>query len=346
MGHHSKRAARWNAWAAHVWALLRGLWQRFTKVWRRIRGSRAGKVATVVAALAVTGAAALYLAPGVLAGLSALTWATLRQGAGWLAGSVALTTASVLLGAPVLRAALDTLGLPLPAGRSQVIQTTSNLAGYVPGVGWRYLGKAYLLSREGIPATTIALAMSIEFVEIMVTGLLMALALWPAGAEAPIVGVLNPGARFGGLAGLVVIMGLAPTLLRLRVARPSGLWRAAGLSLAAWTLFGLGFGCLARALVPLTAEGWRVAVAALAISFAVSNLAVFVPGGLGVRDGILAALLAVAVPPETAALAAVASRVAGLACEVLAFAMVRVAVTLARRRCAGTPLSTRTDDNV
>lgn len=303
----------------------------------RFRRSPAGRVATALLAVVLVGVSAYYLAPHLAAGIRDLTWEMLREGAGWLAASVILITLSIFVGAPVLRSALAAVGQRLGVGRSQAIQTTSNLAGYLPGFGWRYLGKAYLLSREGIPAGPIALAMSIEFAAIILTALVISSLLLPGGVTYPLIGVLTPALRLGALVALLGVVAGAPLLAarafrgKGAVLRPSGLWRTGALCVGSWTLFGLGFACLVSAVGPLGPEGWRVAVAALAVSFVISLLAVFIPGGLGVREGVMTAMLATAVPPHVAALAAVFSRVVMLVCEVLAFGIVWLCLRVAGR---------------
>jgi hypothetical protein len=98
-----------------------------------------------------------------------------------------------------------------------------------------------------------------------------------------------------------------------------GLWNA-GLLLAVWLLWGLGFHLLALALSP-DAPGWGN-VFSFPFAAAAGNLVIIAPGGLGVREGLLTYVLrGQGMPGETALTLSLASRMWFLLGELSAFAL-------------------------
>jgi glycosyltransferase 2 family protein len=89
-----------------------------------------------------------------------------------------------------------------------------------------------------------------------------------------------------------------------------------------WGLHGLSLGLTLRAVsdVPLRPEDWPMWTAAVALATVVGFLAVFAPGGLGVREGLLIAALSVQphIGNQEAITAAVFLRIVWFTAEILA----------------------------
>jgi uncharacterized membrane protein YbhN (UPF0104 family) len=103
--------------------------------------------------------------------------------------------------------------------------------------------------------------------------------------------------------------------------------RATVANLIAWLGYGLAFWLLARAIVPQAALPPGLAIAAFAASYVAGLIALFAPGGLIVREGVLVALLQGTTGIGVAALLAVASRIALTVTEIGAavpFLLIRV----------------------
>ncbi|MEX2530316.1 MAG: lysylphosphatidylglycerol synthase domain-containing protein [Gemmatimonadota bacterium] len=192
---------------------------------------------------------------------------------------------------------------PGMAGSFRIV-LTANLARYIPGKLWQIAGLAVLSRRADIPATLGAGA-----------GLLTQV-FHLAGAAA--VGILVLGPRGTGLAPgvgawaalsvLLVIVGAAstPPLLRwgFRTAfRFTGVdaveiprvgvffgpkW--VGLHTLSWLVYGAAFAALVRGL-GVEAPGQVGMVAAFSAAYLVGYVALFAPAGIGVREGVLIALL-------------------------------------------------------
>lgn len=311
----------------------------------RDRGVRSGggrldwlRVARAVAALVVIGASVYYLAR--VAGQSGehLEWGALRLEAGPLAISLGLTVFCVGLGGWAWQLILAGLGYALSLDACLAIQTTSNLAKYVPGYAWQVLGKAYLTRRADVPTRSVALALALEFGGLLLTGLLVALAFMPAHASLPGLGRLPVGWRAALGATLLAILLILPRLLRIWRARatrpgaqcaigvgarPTRVWGGLAVMLVAWVLFGVAFGQIIGTLHPASRGEWPLSIYSLTVSFVVSLLAVFVPGGIGLREGIMTYVLSVRLPTGVALAAAVLSRLILVLSELIAFGAVR-----------------------
>jgi glycosyltransferase 2 family protein len=153
----------------------------------------------------------------------------------------------------------------------------AQLAKYIPGTVWQYAGRATLARAQGIPVRAVGISLPIE---------LAALALGAAAMSPLLLGWW----------GVLPVIGLAVTAVaaeRLGAGKPAAAAgaRACLYYLCAWPLVGLGFWLTARALVTVPAHDLPVYVGAYAIAWLVGFVAVYAPGGLGVREAVLVALL-------------------------------------------------------
>ena len=86
----------------------------------------------------------------------------------------------------------------------------------------------------------------------------------------------------------------------------------------AWLLYGLAFWLLAQGMIPNDVPDLPVAVGSFAAGYIVGLLALFAPGGLGVREGVLVVLLAPAIGAGPALVLSIGSRILMSVTEVLA----------------------------
>jgi uncharacterized membrane protein YbhN (UPF0104 family) len=195
----------------------------------------------------------------------------------------------------------------------------SNLARYVPGNVWSYVGAVELARREGVARRTTLAVMALTQVLSVGVALLVGLPV-----------LLAERARLGrpALLGAVVVVavaGLAAGFRRqlLALARrrlpgfePGDLTPSAGtvallvLGYAGyWAVTGLAFATLVASLYPLAAGDVPLVVAAYAGAYAAGFLALLTPAGLGVREGVLVVALAPVLPAGPALVVALVSRV-------------------------------------
>jgi glycosyltransferase 2 family protein len=215
----------------------------------------------------------------------------------------------------------------------------SNLARYVPGNIWSYVGAVELARREGV-ARRVTLAV-MALTQVLSVGVAVAAGLPVLLAERARLGrpALLGAAVVAVVAGLAVLFrGRLLELARRRVPgfdprelTPSAgtvAWLVAGYA-CYWAVTGLAFAALVAALHPLAAGDVPLVVAAYAAAYAAGFLALLTPAGLGVREGVLVVALAPVLPAGPALVVALVSRVWMMLVELAGAA---VAQLVARRR--------------
>jgi hypothetical protein len=200
------------------------------------------------------------------------------------------------------------------------IWTVSSLGKYLPGKVWAVAGMAVMAQRAGVgaaPATGSAV-------------ILQVLAIGTGAAVAALTGWSSlrgayPGAE-GGLVVLLVISVVAVAVLF----RPDSVRRIVRLALpdanvsltppvgavafgiaantVAWLGYGAALWLLARGLLPGVGLGLLPAIAVFTASYLAGFLALFAPGGIGVREGVFILMLQGPIGIGAATALAVASR--------------------------------------
>jgi uncharacterized membrane protein YbhN (UPF0104 family) len=242
----------------------------------------------------------------------------------------------------------------------------ANLARYVPGNVWSFVGAVELARREGAQRRTtlavMALTQALSVGLALLLGLPVLLAEWARLGRPALLGL----ALVAGAALLLVVL-WRPLERRLRRRAPElGLVldrllrrgegdggvdapvlpaRAAVAGLAGgyalyWVLTGLAFALLVRSIFALAASAVPLAVAGYAAGYAVGFLSLLTPAGLGVREGVLALALAPVMPAGPALVVALVSRLWMMVFELLGAAVAYV-VDRAMGRPAGRDASGR-----
>ena len=215
----------------------------------------------------------------------------------------------------------------------------SNLARYVPGNVWSYVGAVELARREGVARRTTLAVMALT--QVLSVGVALLVGLPVLLAERARLG--RP-ALLGALvvaAGAVLAAVFRRQLLGLARRRLPGLdpadlipsaatvaWLVVGYG-AYWAVTGVAFAGLVASLYPLAATDIPVVVAAYAAAYAAGFLSLLTPAGLGVREGVLVVALAPVLPAGPALVVALVSRVWMMLVELAGAA---VAHLVARRR--------------
>jgi glycosyltransferase 2 family protein len=215
----------------------------------------------------------------------------------------------------------------------------SNLARYVPGNVWSYVGAVELARREGVARRTTLAVMALTQVLSVGVALLAGLPV-----------LLAERARLGRpalLGAVVVAVGavlaalfrrqlLALARRRLPDLDPADLTPSAGTVVLLvvgyavyWAITGLAFAALVASLAPLAAGDIPLVVAAYAAAYAAGFLALLTPAGLGIREGVLVVALAPVLPAGPALVVALVSRLWMMLVELAGAALTHL---LARRR--------------
>jgi uncharacterized membrane protein YbhN (UPF0104 family) len=280
------------------------------------------------------GASLVYLVAQV-ARAPSLALQSLQLHAGWLAFSVLLHAALLMAGTFLWLWVLRRFEGP-EARYAPLLEVwaASSLTRYLPGGVWQLLVADRVGKRHGLHRQRLFASLAVH------TGLSL---LSAAGVALAFVGELPVPGWMSALAWALlplamlfthqkVLNGCINLLRRLGGPLREGLpaWKGSwGMALGllflgalSWVLYGVALTCFLRSVLgPEAAPGWRQVVGANALAFIAGYLALFAPGGLGVRELALASLLRPALPPEVAAAVALLSRLWSVLAELLTLAV-------------------------
>jgi uncharacterized membrane protein YbhN (UPF0104 family) len=171
---------------------------------------------------------------------------------------------------------LRRLGTPAPLSWISLF-FKSQLGKYLPGSVWQYAGRVGLARNRGVPVQRALVSIVAEVVYSAIAA---------AAVSSLILGWVAACATFVGL-GLLCALTLA--------FRPSPALRAGPatvvLYLVVWGLYGLAFWTTGRALFAVPASDLPRYIGVFALAWLAGLVAVFAPGGIGVREAVIAALL-------------------------------------------------------
>lgn len=223
----------------------------------------------------------------------------------------------------------------------------ANMGRYVPGKVVQTVGLAYMVrAKGGSPVAAIASAAVAQTFVVATGGAVAALAL-PETANGGR-GLYVAGAAFAAAVLVVLLTPAFDALLRLalRLARRPELYvpvpwtERAGLAAGYFTLTvvtGLAFWLFLTSVAPVEADAVWALIGVYAAGYVAGWLAFFVPGGLGVREGVYALLLALYIPPTAAVAAAVLARIWSTAVEVVVVAILLALYGAADLRASTVP---------
>jgi hypothetical protein len=210
-----------------------------------------------------------------------------------LSGLCVLAAYGVLI--ETWRRVVHAWGGSLAYSRASRIWFISNLGRYIPGKVWQVGAMAVMAQRDGVSAlAATGSAIVVNLVNLLAGFAVVAL----TGSTLFDRPVLSWSLAAGLALTLVSLPASLPTLGRLagRVSgrpievprlRPSVVWRTAAGCTLAWLLYGGAFHLLAVSVVPAATGGTPAYVAAFTGSYLLGYIALFSPGGLGVREGTL-----------------------------------------------------------
>jgi len=312
---------------------------------RAWRSSRLGKVVMALVAVVAVGLSGAFVVLRLRDSLGEL--ATMDLSLRWSDALLALlcTFGCVLLGGVIWRLVLRGVGQELNGSACMRGHLLANLGGYLPGYGWKFVGKAVLAQRAGLPGGWVSLAVLLEFIGLAVTRLVIALwAVTPAvlqGLGLPVGTWVLWAARLIALLLMLAAPWVLAWLTQRRAntgrlcgltVRPCALLAALGLMCLTWLLFGLGFVFLARAVHPIVVGQVGPLIFSTTTSFLVSLLMFFVPAGLGVRESVVILTLQGVLPDAIVALLALLNRLVLIIAEVLG-ALLGSGIALRERLC-------------
>ena len=258
----------------------------------------------LVAAVVFAGLRARSLWHGSHVELGNLDWLS-------LVGSLLLAALGTAAGGLIWLNILYGLGVK-PRLRWTGLFFQAQLGKYIPGSVWQYAGRAAVARTNGIPVGPVGKSLGVEF----------AAAALAAGAMA---GFLL------GWWGLVILAAVGVLLLAGERSRRTGLpvsvtIRATLLYLPAWLLLGASFWLCAHGLLAAPMHDVAIYLGAFAVAWLAGLLAIYAPGGLGVREAVLVALLSSRIGAADALVVAAASRLVLILVDVVLAGIATVAL--------------------
>lgn len=266
-------------------------------------------------------------------------------GWGWLVLAVVCSLVAWIPSVWYWRRLMSQLGATAPWRQIVRAYYCGHLGKYVPGRAAAIAIRSALLKEAGVPATTSALAALVEGLSYMWAGGLLAMLLYPSVMEhlpqrwKAALPLANPAWRVGllvfalavGAMGLALLLRSHLRLFGIFGGRPlegpalaahspvRATFEGAALFLAAWWIQGLTLGLTIRAVSPdpIMWSDWPFWTGAISVALVGAFAILIVPGGLGIREGLLMELLSGQLGPHNAVLAALLSRGVSLAGEIL-----------------------------
>jgi hypothetical protein len=250
-------------------------------------------------------------------------WQSLRRHVWTLRAAPAILSLPLAAGWFLCRAWLWQLmlrcfGFPLAYRRTFRTFVLAELSRYLPGTVWHVFGRSYYSSRQGVPAAATLTAMVLEMALVALTAvaffplralgagrLFENLAIWAAAAVFLVLVIAHPRAIIPLVNLALRRLGKPMIQARLRYGDISGMF---ALCILMWLSLCAGFVLLASGITRAAAHSLIPVAASFPAAWFVGLIAIASPGGLGVREGVLAALLAGLLPGGMGVVVAIASR--------------------------------------
>jgi uncharacterized membrane protein YbhN (UPF0104 family) len=240
------------------------------------------------------------------------------------AGACVANTAGLVFGGLSWRELLIALGSRLPVPTALRISSISALSKYIPGPIWGVVAEVKLGRTAGVSSARVVTHYVLYLALVVLAGLTVGLGVAPAALGIKAIWLLLPvAAALGCLLRPAIIGRWVSRAARLlhrpvptEVAAAGGVRRAFALEAVAWAVAGLHLWLIAIALGAAPLHSLPIYVAAFPFSAVIGALVVVVPDGLGVREVVLVLVLRTIMPWQTAAAAAVLSRVCCMVCEI------------------------------
>lgn len=286
-----------------------------------------------LATILVVGLSFLYLGHSIVIGLKQIDLTQLKPQPIPLLLALLLYTGAVLIGGWCWSLIMKGLGQK-PSLRTNIkVHLSANIVKYLPGYAWQILGKAYLCNRQGIPQGPIGVGIALEFLSIVLTGIWIIVVTLPrTWLQSWGLASLTPW-RLPGIVVMTTLLIALPRLLddalqyfekhrghtqHMQIEYKS-LWFMLFLMIVAWFVLGLTLYMLTVALYPMAIADLPTLTFAWAASSLGSLAVIFVPTGIGIKEGMLAFLLRFRLPVAMAAIVAVLARVISILSEALCF---------------------------
>lgn len=276
-----------------------------------------------------------FIGRGIVDGWEELTEAHLSFRVAWLLASIVLLGLYMIGRALVWHYLTTLLGCAIPVAQAIMAWFHSQLGKYLPGKVFLYLGRLHYYTRHGQGAGRVSLAFGLELVATFSASILTVLiaaltiessridALRPAmaGALAIFLLILHP--RI-----LTIVIEIAARILRRKpfpiTLRYVELLRFVALYMVNWIVFGLSLYAFINSFFAIAPNSVLFLAGAFSLASLLGMVAILVPSGLGVREGVLGVFLIQLMPQPVALAAALAARIWFTMVELVGVAIVSI----------------------
>ncbi|MBW1793473.1 MAG: flippase-like domain-containing protein [Deltaproteobacteria bacterium] len=202
----------------------------------------------------------------------------------------------------------------------------SQIAKYLPGGIWAYVGRVYLYKKEGMSASEASTCVILETLLVILSGIFVFfISLCFLDKIPSIEWITDKYIKEIGIIGLVFLLSLMHPktlnflwgLIRAKITKDnlqfdysySSLFKPAFILIFFWFGIGVGFWLLIRSFLYVDVNLLPMTTGAFILSWIVGLLAFFTPGGLGAREAVLVLLLNLYLPIYISVIIAAAARI-------------------------------------
>jgi len=207
----------------------------------------------------------------------------------------------------------------------------SQMARFLPGGIWGHVGRIYLGDKEGIPKKKMVLASIGHLALNVLTGVILASALIPFKAIRLSNSLIGPFLVVGVII-LSLILPKGASILELWSYKKNGtnkispirfiqIFKLSMMYIGQWFLYGIAFWLLLMSFQIIEQISFKKTMGALAFSGSGVLMTPFIPGGIGVREGLLSFLLQPSLTSSDAAIVAIFSRIWLLLVDLICFGL-------------------------
>lgn len=298
----------------------------------RFRHSRKCRLISTTLAIIAIALSSHYVLTRFLKAIRQIASLHLQMRPGLLLFSFFVTIICVSLGGIIWALVLRGVGGAVKWQVCMHSHLLANIGGYLPGYGWKFVGKAYLVQCEGVPMRLVSLAVLLEFAGLAATRAVIAITTLPPAllldlgwnAVIPHLWWLRIGIWVL-LLTLPLVLERVVLWLQSRdrqrwgnlVIKKGNLWLALLIMCFTWSLYGAGHALLIQSLHNTAFQQVQGIVFSTTVSFLISLLVFFVPGGIGIRESVLIYTLESTFPNVIVTVSALMSRLVLLLAEAI-----------------------------
>jgi len=282
-----------------------------------------------------------FLAKTLLANWKQIPWQNIKFNYFYLISSIFLLFINFLLGSYSWYLIMKNMNERVSFKKSMKIIAKSQLAKYIPGGIWQTVSRVYLMEKENISKTKVVIGSLIETQFVLFTALIFYFLIFFSGWRPKFLAETYENYKvFSLILVLVLLISFHPKIIKGLVGFLGRFFKLAnyeidlkwrdvllllGVFFTAWIIQGAAFFLLLNSIYSTPLNLFMAIAGSHVISWTIGFLVLFAPGGMGVREGVLALLLKTLIPLPIALGISLLSRIWVIVCElILAAAVVKI----------------------